>query len=63
MSDTLHGTAARPQASESLAESAYKRLREDIIRGVRYAGERLRIEKLKGIYGMGRRPCARPSSV
>ncbi|MEJ6630407.1 MAG: FCD domain-containing protein [Comamonadaceae bacterium] len=56
MSDTLHGTAARPQASESLAESAYKRLREDIIRGVRYAGERLRIEKLKGIYGMGPTP-------
>jgi len=42
--------------NESLAEVAYQLLREDIIRGVRTAGERLRIEKLKAIYGMGPTP-------
>jgi GntR family transcriptional regulator, carbon starvation induced regulator len=42
--------------NESLAEVSYRLLREDIIRGVRYAGERLRIEKLKTIYGVGPTP-------
>ena len=56
MSYSLGGNADRTQRSESLAESAYWQLREDIIRGVRYAGERLRIGKLKGIYGMGPTP-------
>lgn len=50
--DVAQGTAS----SDSLAESAYRRLRADIIRGERRAGERLRIEKLKGIYGMGPTP-------
>lgn len=43
-------------SSESLAEVSYRLLREDIIRGVRYPGERLRIEKLKTIYGVGPTP-------
>lgn len=41
---------------ETLVDSAYRRLRSDIIDGTRPAGERLRIEKLKGIYGIGPTP-------
>lgn len=41
---------------ETLAEKAYAQLRRDIIRGVRAPGERLRIEKLKSIYGIGPTP-------
>lgn len=40
----------------SLAEQAYRLLRADIIRGVRPPAERLRIEKLKTIYGIGPTP-------
>ncbi len=42
--------------SETQADVAYRKLRRDIIRGVRVAGERLRIEKLKSIYGIGPTP-------
>lgn len=41
---------------ETLADAAYRQLREDVIRGVREPGERLRIEKLKLIYGIGPTP-------
>lgn len=41
---------------ETLADAAYKRLRRDIIVGVRVPGERLRIEKLKSIYAIGPTP-------
>jgi len=43
-------------SGESLAERAYALLRSDIIRGIRPPGERLRIEKLKTIYGIGPTP-------
>ena len=42
--------------SETLANVAYRQLRVDIIRGERKPGERLRIEKLKSIYGIGPTP-------
>jgi len=41
---------------ETLVEAAYRRLRHDIIAGIRPPGERLRIEKLKAIYGIGPTP-------
>lgn len=41
---------------ETLAGLAHRRLREDIIRGVRKPGERLRIDRLKSIYGIGPTP-------
>lgn len=41
---------------ETLVEAAYKRLRHDIIAGIRSPDERLRIEKLKTIYGIGPTP-------
>ena len=41
---------------ETLVDAAFKRLRRDIIDGTRPPGERLRIEKLKGIYGIGPTP-------
>ncbi len=41
---------------ETLVEAAYRRLRHDIIAGIRRPGERLRIERLKGIYGIGPTP-------
>lgn len=41
---------------ETLALEAYRRLRLDIIRGIRAPEERLRIEMLKSIYGIGPTP-------
>ena len=41
---------------ETLAETAFARLRHDIIAGVRPPGERLRIAKLKALYGIGPTP-------
>jgi GntR family carbon starvation induced transcriptional regulator len=41
---------------KTLTENAYRRLRRDIIAGLRPAGERLRIERLRGIYGIGPSP-------
>lgn len=43
-------------AAETLAQSAYRRLRHDIIAGIRRPGERLRLEKLRGIYDIGPTP-------
>lgn len=45
-----------PGSGETLAQAAYRALREDIIRGVRYPNERLRIEKLKSLYNVGPTP-------
>ncbi len=38
---------------KTLAESAYRRLREDIISGVHAPGAKLRVEHLKGTYSVG----------
>ena len=40
----------------TLVEQAVARLRKDIIAGVRAPGERLRIERLRGLYGIGPSP-------
>ena len=48
--------AVAPDGGETLAEAAYRALRVDIIRGRRPPGERLRIEKIKAIYGIGPTP-------
>jgi DNA-binding GntR family transcriptional regulator len=42
--------------SETLVDAAYDRLRRDIVDGTRAPEERLRIEKLKSIYGIGPTP-------
>lgn len=41
---------------QTLTDAAYERLRRDIINGTRPPGERLRIEKLKGLYAIGPTP-------
>ena len=41
---------------ETLVDAAFRRLRHDIIAGTRPPGERLRIEKLKALYGIGPTP-------
>ena len=41
---------------ETLVDAAYRGLRHDIIAGARPPGERLRIEKLKALYGIGPTP-------
>lgn len=45
-----------PLPGQTLAEQAYLQLRFDVIRGLREPGERLKIEKLKSIYGIGPTP-------
>jgi len=45
-----------PSKSETLVDAAYRGLRHDIIAGTRVPGERLRIEKLKALYGIGPTP-------
>ncbi|WP_213685794.1 FCD domain-containing protein [Roseicyclus sp.] len=45
-----------PITAETLAQTAYLRLRRDIITGARPPGERLRIAKLKTIYAIGPTP-------
>ncbi|MEZ5934643.1 MAG: FCD domain-containing protein [Alphaproteobacteria bacterium] len=50
------GQPAQPDIGETLARAAYRELRADIIKGARAPGERLRIEKLKAIYGFGPTP-------
>lgn len=40
----------------TLSDSAFRSLRQDIISGVRGPGERLRIERLRQIYGIGPTP-------
>lgn len=41
---------------ETRADEAYRSIKADIIRGVRGPGERLRIERLREIYGIGTTP-------
>jgi len=48
---TLH-----PAEGETLVDTAYRGLRHDIITGVRPPGEKLRIERLKALYGIGPTP-------
>ncbi len=40
----------------SLVEQAHDRLRRDIVAGTRQPGEKLRIERLRGLYGIGPSP-------
>lgn len=60
MSNLSSGTAYDrfdpPVSSNTLTEDAYRALRRDILRGVRQPGERLRIERLRGLYGIGPTP-------
>lgn len=46
----------RTDLHETLTEAVYSALRVDIIRGVRVPGERLRIERLRRLYGIGPTP-------
>lgn len=45
-----------PRGGETLAQTAYRTLRRDIISGARPPGERLQIERLKQIYEIGPTP-------
>jgi GntR family carbon starvation induced transcriptional regulator len=45
-----------PESVETLAVQAYRCLRVDIIRGIRAPEERLRLEMLKSVYGIGPTP-------
>lgn len=55
--DDLPGAAARGGTAEAtLAETAFRAIKSDIINGVRVPGERLRIEQLRSIYGIGPTP-------
>jgi len=47
---------ALPRDGETLAQTAYRAMRADIISGVRPPGERLQVEKLKQIYAIGPTP-------
>lgn len=49
-------TAPALQGGATLTEAAYDALRVDIIRGARQPGERLRIERLRALYGVGPSP-------
>jgi GntR family transcriptional regulator, carbon starvation induced regulator len=49
-------TPIRVSQGGTLTEAAYEALRQDIIRGVRMPGERLRIERLKRVYEVGPTP-------
>lgn len=54
--NALHIHGVQAEAGETLTEAAYRAIRHDIIRGTRPPGERLRIEKLRGIYDIGPTP-------
>lgn len=56
MVEALDKAAIQPEGGETLAQAAHRILKADIIRGVRQPGERLRIERLKSIYGIGPTP-------
>lgn len=55
-SDHAFDSASAPAAGMTLAETAYRALRLDILHGVRRPGERLRIERLRELYGIGPTP-------
>ena len=44
------------QAGPTLVEQAHEKLRNDIVSGTREPGEKLRIERLRGLYGIGPSP-------
>ncbi|MCT7374216.1 GntR family transcriptional regulator [Chelativorans salis] len=46
-------SSSEPALEQTLTETCYRRLKQDIISGARPPGERMRIEKLKAIYGIG----------
>ena len=46
-------SASAPAEPKTLVESAYRRLRRDIIEGLLAPGEKLRVEHLKDDYGVG----------
>lgn len=54
----MMATTEKPIADDggTLADAAFRSLRQDIISGVRSPGERLRIERLREIYGIGPTP-------
>lgn len=45
-----------PRVGQTLTEAAYRRLRHDIIEGIRGPGEKLGIEKLRRLYDVGPTP-------
>ena len=45
-----------PGPGATLADTAWTRLRHDIVSGLRKPGERLRIERLRAVYGIGPSP-------
>lgn len=45
-----------PEPGSTLADIAWRRLRNDIVSGDRQPGERLRIERLRELYGIGPSP-------
>lgn len=45
-----------PEPGSTLADIAWRRLRRDIVSGDRHPGERLRIERLREVYGIGASP-------
>jgi GntR family transcriptional regulator, carbon starvation induced regulator len=44
------------QAGPTLVEQAHEKLRKDIVAGIREPGEKLRIERLRSLYGIGPSP-------
>lgn len=54
--DDIPNLVAQQDEGLTLADAAYRRLRADIISGERAPEERLRIDKLKTIYGIGPTP-------
>ena len=53
--ETLFSPALDPQTA-TLADAAWARLRHDIVTGTRVPGERLRIDRMRQLYGIGASP-------
>ncbi len=51
-----NGSSTAGASGETLANEAYRMIKADIIRGVRGPSERLRIDRLRTIYGIGSSP-------
>ena len=56
MTQTLQENCIDNAPGETLAQTAYRQLRRDIITGQRLPGERLRLAKLSALYGIGPTP-------
>ena len=54
--DDARTAAGRESAPTTLASSAYERLRRDIVEGTLSPGEKLRIDALRTLYGIGASP-------